>query len=400
MRETVDLLCDLIRYPSTSGSEQGVIACIAEALAPWVDEVELVPITESIVHDPDYADPIQGLSYRDRHNVRAVVRGRGGGRSLLINTHADVVPPSGGQGTGFEPVVADGVVYGRGACDAKGQIAGLVRALSRLRADGTRLRGDLILHIVIEEENGGNGTLALVRTNERADGCIVLEPTDLKVVTASRGAIWFRITCRGQPGHSGSAGGTKSALKSAVATMERLEAYHAHLLACSRNVPLFDKFSNPMPLTFGKLIAGEWAATVPGTATLEGVLGFLPNRTKEEIMSEVRQVVLGSQDDGLDANSVSVEFTYRHDPCVVREDAAIVQTLKEAVARSGSEPIVAALPCSNDAWFYGNQLGIPTLVFGAGKLADAHSSHEMVCLRDLQRFSKVLLTCFVDWCGV
>ncbi len=73
-----------------------------------------------------------------------------------------------------------------------------------------KLRGDVLAHLVVEEEVGGNGTLAMVRRGEQADGCVVMEPTDLRILSSVRGAVWFRVICTGRPGHSGSAG-TRSA---------------------------------------------------------------------------------------------------------------------------------------------------------------------------------------------
>ena len=52
----------------------------------------------------------------------------------------------------------------------------------------------------------------------------------------------------------------------AIRAMEILEQYHARLLAASRGIPLFDQFPNPMPITFGKLAAGDWPATAPASA--------------------------------------------------------------------------------------------------------------------------------------
>ncbi len=71
-----------------------------------------------------------------------------------------------------------------------------------------------------------------------------------------------------------------------------LTAYHKQLLDGSRSINLFDKYENPMPITFGRLDAGNWPASAPNKATLEGVLGFLPNKTKEQICDEIKQALL------------------------------------------------------------------------------------------------------------
>jgi len=84
-------------------------------------------------------------------------------------------------------------------------VAVIFAALSALKRMGAPLDGDVIAHLVVEEEIGGNGTLAMIRRGERADACIVLEPTSLRILPSVRGAVWFRATCTGRPGNSGRA---------------------------------------------------------------------------------------------------------------------------------------------------------------------------------------------------
>src|SRR5208283_1055923 len=215
--ETERFLCDLIRLPSLPGQELEAVELAAQRFAS-VAEVERVPLSDEILRDEDYSDPVPGLRYEGRSNLRLRVPGAAHGRSLLFNTHLDVVPASDGQERPFDPVVEGGVVLGRGACDAKGQAATLFAVLAALRRLDVRLQGDLLAHLVVEEEAGGNGTLAMTRRGERADACIVMEPTEMRILSSVRGAVWFRVVCTGKPGHSGS-GGTVSALKMATRVM-------------------------------------------------------------------------------------------------------------------------------------------------------------------------------------
>ena len=99
-----DFLCEMIRYPSTPGQEREVLAVIAERFAQVAPEVERLPIPTDLPADPDYSDPLPGLTYDGHCNVRVRVPGTGG-KSLLFNTHADVVPASEGQERPFDPRV-------------------------------------------------------------------------------------------------------------------------------------------------------------------------------------------------------------------------------------------------------------------------------------------------------
>jgi acetylornithine deacetylase len=395
--ETGQFLCDLIRFPSLPGKEDGVVRYAAQRFAE-VGEVEYVPLANALREDQDYADPVRGIEYEGRSNLRVRVAGTGDGRSLLFNTHLDVVPPSQGQERPFEPRMEGGRVVGRGACDAKGQVAALFTALLALKHLDWALRGDILAHLVVEEEVGGNGTLAMVRRGERADGCIVMEPTDLRIFSSVRGAVWFRVTCTGRPGHSGRAGDTVSALKMAVRTMEILEQYHAHLLSASRGIRLFEQFANPMPITFGKLAAGDWPATAPASAVVEGVLGFLPNKTRHLVMDEMRRALLDGGDEWL-RNHFTLEFMYRHDAHVLDPGHPLVTKLQASCWEAGGLGEISAMTASCDSWFYNNQLHIPTVVFGPGSLRFAHSNEEQIGLDELGEAAFILGRFLVNWCG-
>ncbi len=396
--ESENFLCRLIAFPSLSGSEHEMMCWAEGAFKRLGVEVERVAMSDAVKFDEDYSSSVADIAYDGRFNLRLRLPGKGGGKTLLLNSHADVVPPSQGQERPFEPVERDGVIFGRGACDAKGQVATIYLVLAALKKLDLPLAGDVVAHIVNEEENGGNGTLATVRRGETADACIVMEPTANRIFTSVRGAVWFRVTCRGKPGHSGRAGDTISALTLARRAMDSLEAYHGRLLAASRGLPLFDKYENPMPITFGICRAGDWPATAPALAVVEGVLGLLPNKTRFEVMDEMR-AALDEDIDPRFRDRVELEFTYRHDSSVVAPHHPLVETLRRCCARFGQPAEIDAMTASCDAWLYNNQLKIPTVVYGPGSLAYAHGNNEQIALADVAAAACVLSGFAAEWCG-
>lgn len=396
--EAEDILCRLIAFPSLSGQEHELMCWAEGAFKQLGVEVERAVMSDAIKADEDYSSPVADIAYDGRFNLRLRLPGSGGGRRLLFNSHVDVVPASPGQERPFEPFERDGIIFGRGACDAKGQVTTIYLVLAVLKKLGLPLSGDVVAHIVNEEENGGNGSLAMSRRGEAANACIVMEPTDNRIFTSVRGAVWFRLTCRGKPGHSGRAGDTISALTLARRAMDSLEAYHGRLLAASRGLPFFDKYENPMPITFGICRAGDWPAAAPALAVVEGVLGLLPNKTRFEVMDEMRAAL----DEGVGPkfrDRAELEFTYRHDSSVVDPRHPLVEMLGRCCAEHGLSVEIDAMTASCDAWLYNNQLKIPTVVYGPGSLGFAHGGEEQIALNDIAAAACALSSFVAEWCA-
>jgi len=400
--DAVQFLCDLIRIPSTRGNEGPVNRLVHSRLKEFCTTAELMPIPDGFRSDPDYSWPLDGLSYNGTENLRLTIAGSTpeNSRSVILNAHSDVVPPSKNQSNAFTPHVRDGVVFGRGACDDKGQIAVIYLLLAALKKLHLRPKGNVTVDIVVEEENGGNGTLFMIRHPVRADGAIVLEASEQKIFAAVRGAVWFEVVCRGKPGHSGRAKDVVSALKEAVKVMSLLEDYHNRLLADSRgkNV-LFDAFENPMPVTFGELQAGDWPATAPALATLKGVFGFLPNSNVKDVQQGLVETIKASPDAYLRQNCEISFNMLNNEGCELPQAHPLVLELSGAACDAGSPMQVSAMTAACDAWRYSGTLGIPTVVMGAGSLRYAHSNEEQIAVSDMKLTAKTLFYFLERWCG-
>jgi acetylornithine deacetylase len=395
--ETTAFLDTLIRFDSISGYENDAMNWIHEQFAGISDVCELVPVSEDITADPDYSFRLDDRPYEGRPNVRAVLKGDGTGKNVVFNGHIDVVPPSTDQTRPFDPYVEDGVMYGRGTCDDKGQIAVMWTVFKAMKQLGIKPKGDVIFHIVIEEETGGNGTLALIREGVDADCCINLEPCGNNIMTSVRGAVWFTGTVYGRAGHSGSSGTTVSALKMAIEAMNIIEEYHNELLSETiGDDPLFAKYENPMPVTFGELNSGDWPAMAPREAVFKGVFGLLTT-PKEEVMAEMENRVRTRGPEWLRDN-FEISFQYRHDTMWTDPEQPFVKTLADCYAEMGVESEIAGMTASTDGWFYNNILGIPTLATGCGNISDAHTKSEHIVLTDITNESAVMIKFIQSWC--
>ena len=378
IKKTAGFLKRIISVKSLPGQEETLMRLLKDELLPLCDDVRLVKMPEKIQENPLYCSVKDGLSYENRHNLVLKVKG-GSSKTLIINAHADVVPAPEEM---FSPYEKDGIIYGRGACDDKGQIASIYMLLNAIRDSGRRPFKNLEIHIVVEEEIGGNGTLAIMEQDFNASFAVIMEPTDLKILTASRGAVWFKAIVKGVAGHSGEARAVKSALLKAVCLMDVLRNCHKKIFKRLKGAHPFEDFDNPMPLTFGKLHSGQWPATAPREAILEGVFGFLPGMTAKEVINEI---IKNIKDAGAQISEYTdMSFPLQRDSSVTLRELPCVNDFSRAVQAAGIKPVYSALPACCDMWFYTHERKIPAVIFGAGKLQHAHSDIEQVNLGDIK----------------
>ena len=391
------LLFELIRHHSLVHSEQEIQSFLFDYLHVLGLAPEYAPIDEDIVDDPDYTNVPGHKSYEGRSNIVAVVRGSGGGRSVILNSHSDVVP---GPEDLFHPRRNGNLVYGRGACDAKGQIVTVLLALRALRELDVRLRGDVILQIVIEEEPGGNGSLSLIRQGYRADVAMVFEPTALHVCPANRGAVWYKLRVEGKPVHMAKYWDGVNAVAKMMDLIQILRRYETKLREQSRGQPLFPDEPSPVTVNIGLIHGGEWPATVAGECVIEGGVAFLPNKRLKQIEGEVR-VAIEQGADEWSRSHYSLDFSRLHnDAYEMRIDHPSVRSLCRAAdsIRGPQEPI--GLVASSDARLFYHRGEMPTLVFGPGDLSHAHSAEEQIDLDDIANAAQILALFLMDWCGV
>ena len=386
-----DFLLGLLRIPSESGSEQAAEAYLYNELKKIGADCERVPINESLARHAEYSDTVKGLEYAGRSNI-CLKKAGANGKTIAINSHFDVVPPSPGQEGAYEPRLGqDGHIYARGACDAKGQLAAMALVV-KAACELPPLRNSVVCHMVVEEELGGNGTLGMLESAPgfNADALINMEPTGLALKPSIRGAVWFDMLFTGQSGHAGSAGNAQSTVYAAMAAIEALRGYHARLLEESGDYGLFRGIVNPMPLTIGQFQAGVWPSMVPGEARIRGVLGFLPNKTRESVMRDIGELFLREENLWF-GEKAKLHFDYRHNAVETDEDHWLVTGMQAACAQSGLSPELSAMTASTDAVFYSDR-GIPCIAFGPGKIEDAHSSHERISMDDIIKAAKTIYT--------
>lgn len=377
------LLERLVAQPSVLGNEAGAQEVLAAELELLGFGIDWLAISPELVDDDCAAVP--PLPYDGSRKVLVAKRpgaDPSGGRSLLINGHLDVVPggdPARWSSDPFTPTRRDGWLYGRGAGDMKAgwaMTALALRAINRVCPDAA---GDILAVGVIEEECGGNGTLASVRAGVGADAVLVPEPTDLQLLVRGAGVLWVDIEVDGSLGHAESADEGASALDGAWSVIGALRGLAAE----------FERGAEPgvrYNANIGVLEGGDWPSTVPGTARIRARVGFPPSLAPNGAQRRVHDVIAKacSQDPWLSKHPPRVKASgFRAEGYELKPDAELVKRLAAAHEQAhGDCPQVIGTNATTDARFYLNQAATPAICYGP-RTRGMHSVDEAVELASI-----------------
>jgi acetylornithine deacetylase len=404
-QEAVAGLRELVRIPSVTGEEEPAQRWIAKRMETAGLAVDRwCPRLAELESHRAFSN-IAGRDTAGRPNVVGLRRGTGGGRSVILNGHVDVVAPGAREAWTHDPwsgAVVDGRLYGRGACDMKaGLLAGLY-AVKALRHAGVRLKGDVIVESVIGEEEGGVGSLATLLRGYRADAAVVLEPTRLAVSPSAAGVALFRLTVRGRTAHA-------SQRSRGISALEKFIALHAALGALERELcaevddSLYQHVEAPLSLNLHHVEAGSRTeSTVPGQLVASGRFGYLGMSAEAARRRfEAKLAEVAASDQWLAEHPPEVEWTSGLWDPVPAPPAPIVDTLARACeTATGAAPVVVGKLAGTDARILTNGGGIPSVVFGPGDNALAHFPDEHVELAEYVQAIEVLTRFLPAWCGV
>lgn len=317
-----------------------------------------------------------------RPNVVGVLKGSGGGKSLMLNGHTDIVGVEGMKAP-FSAEIRDGKLYGRGAYDMKASLAASLAVAKALIDSGETLTGDLVLAMVIDEEYHSAGTEALIKTHP-VDGAIVTEPTGLRVCVAHRGFCWFDVETIGRAAHGSRYQDGIDANRLMGYFLVELDKLSDELLERPKH-DLLGAPSIHAPLIKGGSSQSVYAARC--LAELDRRL--LPGETPEQALTEIQAII-----DKLRATvpnfKATVKLTFVRNAYEISPDTPIVQTLVDAYQQhQGTLPEIYG-----ELWWMDSALladaGIETVIIGP-KGAGAHADEEWVELESVFELAEILL---------
>ncbi len=401
---SIEFLQQMIAIPSVTGDEAAIQAFVADYTKRIGLDVDMWETDwDELKKHPGYRPVAMG--YEGRPNIVATLKGTGGGRSLLLNGHTDVIPVGNGEGWSDNPwsaKIENGRIYGRGSADMKSGVASHILAVEYLKKAGVKLKGDVYINVVIDEEVSGHGTLDTVMRGYKADAGISGETSDLAVQPACIGRIWFEIAVQGKPagiqkryeGISGIDLGNK-----VVQAVKELEDQR---VATVRH-PLYPNALDSLPCIIGSFQAGNYPSAFPDTALLKGSIGTVPGENHEGVKQSLVDKIseMAAKDPWMKDHPPVVRFVgYDAQASEIAVDHPIVDLVsKNYTELTGKKPVISGRQGAADTRFLNLYADTPTVIFGPGSTAVMHANDEYVSIEDYITSIKVMALCIYDWCG-
>lgn len=369
MDHVVQLLSDLVAIPSVNpmgrgrtGAEYGEQA-IAEYVLSYLKkhsiDAELQP------HVPGRPNVVGSVSVGAR-------------QTLLLEAHLDTVHVDSMTIDPFKPLVRDGKLFGRGSCDTKGSMAAFLQAVVNAVGSGKNLRFNILLLFVSDEEYRFTGAQHAARKGLSADFGIAGEPTRLRIVRTHKGVTRWKIVTRGIAAHSAYPERGKNAIYSMSKVIGRLEDL-AQELSASHPHPLLGTPS----LSVGVIEGGQAVNIVPDRCWIEIDRRTLPHETADGVLEPVRAVLEGLSDWEMKEPHLSVAGME------VAASAFVVQELSRSIGDVCGSSVIEGAQYATDAGIF-NAVGIPTVVFGPGDIAQAHTDMEHIELDQLHQAVEII----------
>jgi succinyl-diaminopimelate desuccinylase len=369
-----DLVCltrELVRIPSVYRSEeqQGNESSVAGFVADYLERAGFEVRMEE-------AAP-------GRPNVWAVWEGDSPGRTLLFEAHTDVVTEGDAEEWDhppFEAKRAGGRVYGRGACDTKGNLAAAVVAARAIRDSGVSFPGTLVLCHPVDEEGMMAGIKTFIRNGhaEGVDAAVVCEPEENQLCTRQKGALRVGVAVRGRMAHGAMPLSGVNPVTRAARFVLAVEELEREEVGRHGEDPFLGSPSLTPTILMGPDCGEPQINVIPASAYVALDIRTVPAQDHEDLVERLQDILgrLASEDPDFDA---TLEVIEERPPTETPEDDPLVGAMAKASAYlTGEEPRYNGVPGATDGTFLSAWAGIPIVTTGAGKREVPHHADEWV----------------------
>ena len=371
MTKTEKLLCELIALPSVNpmflpaGDPRVGEGRVAAFLA---DEAALAGLAVEFQKVGHGSDERSNLIVKLTPTRTARCR-------ILLAPHLDTVP--GMSEEQYQPKVKGGRIYGRGACDTKGSVAAMFAALCQLAARGPRpAETEIVFAGLADEEHLQLGARGLAASGFKADLAIVGEPTRLKIVTAHKGSLWLGLETRGLAAHGSRPELGRNAVHEMARAVCLLEEDYAEQLRRRRHPVLGHGTVN-----VGVMAGGTQPNIVPDSCRVSVDRRLLPGETLETVTKELTALFRRKK--------LRVEIRNQKSAPGLPMETDARLPLVQKLFRAAGQKKTAGVDYYCDASVLA-KAGIPSVVFGPGDVAQAHTADEWIARASLATATELL----------
>lgn len=344
-----------------------------------------------------------------RYNVTAKITGKhpDKARSLMLSGHMDTVPAYDFHDA-FSGRIAEGKVFGRGACDMKGPLASMMAAMAAIKRAGIELDGDLYFTGVADEEELGKGVKYLIQHGPHTDGAIVGEPGEMVIQLGHKGLEWIEVRIEGKRVHGGDSKNGINAIQMASRFVNRIYDEYVPILETRRHPILGDPTIN-----VGTIAGGDQPSTVPGECVMKLDRRCVPGESIAQVYQELEDIAQKLHEEDPRFRAVIRDVfeganDMPHLPFATDPEDPLVLSVKQALCcekalRHGEDLQQDTIPLSvfpawTDAGFMKSQTDMTCIILGPGQLSVAHSIHECIEIEQLQKAAFVYAAAAIHYC--
>lgn len=368
MHEAVNLTAQLVSIPSVNPMGKGLTG-------PVYSERNMALFIQNFLAELGIRAELFGAD-AERPNLVAFIDA-GKSHTILLEAHMDTVSEEQMTIAPFDPVIKDGILYGRGSCDTKASLATYLYAIKRILQEGKSLQHNVVLAFVKDEEYSFSGARELVTRGIKADFAVVGEPTELNLIYAHKGLCRFFIHTDGLSCHSSMPWNGESAIYKMASIIQGVEGYAKSLAQVTHPV------LGQATASIGRITGGQTVNTVPALCSIELDNRLLPGMTLQDIVNGLKPF-LG------DPSGYRIEAPYLLAMGVENAiDAPHLKALVHACELEGIHPELQTAHYATDAAIY-QEAGIPCVVFGPGSIAQAHTANEHINIAQIEKASNII----------
>jgi succinyl-diaminopimelate desuccinylase len=395
--ELIQLTQELIKIPSVRREDRGSEEKVALFVAHYLEERGL----DVVVEEVEPGSP----------NVIGILQGQEEGPCLMFECHTDVVTegdPSEWKYDPYEGRVSGNRIYGRGACDTKGNLAAAVKAVEAISRSGIPFRGRILLGILVDEEGLMRGVKHFIRHGwaDRVNAAIICEPVDNHLCITQKGAMRVELVTTGKMSHGAMPLSGLNPIPPMVSILERMK--HLEEEEIERlGKDAFLGYPSITPTVLQAPVKGEPQLnvvpyqcralldirTIPGQShealkkQLEDIVREEERSICESLQSgshrEIRESLEKGLSKGISFQATLDVFEDRPWTKTSREEPIVQAVARAYRAMTGEEPIYDGVPGATDGTFLTAWAGIPIITLGAGKRMIPHQKDEWVSVEDL-----------------